>query len=146
LALALGVCQRLLKGINQNIGGRYVTDNATPNKTQEYIFQIVAPRRLKGVELGGHNGQNKKHSVKHTGYLGRTMKTIEEKAFDLFCKLGIVGNAGSVANSLKTIQLALKEQDKDTRHACAEEILKIPGDRIQKVLAHAAVMNCRGGL
>lgn len=50
----------------------------------------------------------------------------------------------------EAIKLALKEQDRDTRHACAEAVLKceedVSGECIWKNDAHNACMNCRGGL
>ena len=47
-------------------------------------------------------------------------------------------------------KLMMKQQDRDTRHACSEAILNcddgISGDRIWKSAAHSAVMNCWNGL
>jgi hypothetical protein len=70
------------------------------------------------------------------------MKTIEEKAWEMLTKL----KRQNVSHSLEVFRAALKEQDRDTRHACAEEIAKLQGDCISKILAHATVMNCRGGI
>jgi len=45
------------------------------------------------------------------------------------------------------IRRSLKEQDRDTRHACAEAVVAIPGetgdDLIDAGLAHAACMNVK---
>lgn len=45
---------------------------------------------------------------------------------------------------------ALKEQDRDTRHACAEALTNCETDVSEQCIwfddAHAAIMNCRGGL
>ena len=43
---------------------------------------------------------------------------------------------------LKCLTILLKEQDRDTRHACAEATLSI--DWWED--AHDVVMNCRGGI
>lgn len=69
------------------------------------------------------------------------MKTLDEKAKETCRKLKLPENS----LSFSVIRLALKEQDRDTRHACAEAVLAIPGetgdDLIDVGLAHNACMN-----
>jgi hypothetical protein len=48
------------------------------------------------------------------------VKTAEEKAFNLLHSLNIKGTL--YANLVGPIALALKEQDRDTRRACAETL------------------------
>lgn len=49
---------------------------------------------------------------------------------------------------LAKISLGLKEQDRDTRHACAEAVAFLPSvdGMIRKDLAHNTIMNCPNGL
>jgi len=47
-----------------------------------------------------------------------------------------------VSDFRKVMWLALKEQDRDTRHACAEAASASLGS----IAAHSACMKCRGGL
>lgn len=56
-----------------------------------------------------------------------------------------------INNITEIIRISLKEQDRDTRHACAESILncigeKIGGTPIDKNEAHSSCMNTRGGI
>lgn len=51
------------------------------------------------------------------------------------------------------IRLALKRQDRDTRHACAEQVVTgsfwsdaADANVVRSDFAHSAVMNCREGL
>lgn len=46
----------------------------------------------------------------------------------------------------KHLIMALKEQDRDTRHACAEIVIGMEGDMVNKDHAHFFIMNCRTGL
>ncbi len=52
-----------------------------------------------------------------------------------------------VDKAKKAISMALKEQDRDTRHACAEAVLQcdedVSGNCIWKDEAHNACMNAR---
>ena len=50
---------------------------------------------------------------------------------------------------IELLKLLLLEQDRDTRHACAEQILEIEDkeyERIWRDDAYSAVINCRGGV
>ena len=71
------------------------------------------------------------------------MKTAEEKAIEVCEKLGLPSNGPAFA----AIRIALKEQDRDTRHACAEAVLRCPedvsGECIWKEDAHDACMNAQ---
>ena len=68
-------------------------------------------------------------------YEGDEMKKVEEKAAELLQH--ILENCPSVEESLKAIVLALKEQDRDTRHACAEAVIGISCE------AHDLCMNVK---
>lgn len=56
------------------------------------------------------------------------MKTAEEKATTVMFELSDMGilsvNSTNYADVEKKIVLAIKEQDRDTRHACAEAVMK----------------------
>lgn len=53
------------------------------------------------------------------------MKTVEEKARALLDETCVSGAAFN--RLLRAITLALKEQDRDTRHACAEAVVSLEG-------------------
>ena len=70
------------------------------------------------------------------------MKTAEEKAIEVCEKLGLPSNGPAFA----AIRIALKEQDRDTRHACAGAVISCKSnylheDAIWKEDAHDACMN-----
>lgn len=77
------------------------------------------------------------------------MITAGEKAMticDKFCEASRIPKCGDFYNSLvHEIKIALKEQDRDTRHACAEAVIAIEpypdGGGISKDAAHAACIN-----
>lgn len=47
---------------------------------------------------------------------------------------------------IKELTILLKEQDRDTRHKCAESVLIAnDSDLIEKSYAHSAIMNTKGG-
>lgn len=69
--------------------------------------------------------------------------------------------AGYTDKHIDCLVILLKEQDRDTRHACAEAVLDIKErhkvtinavwqsyeeETVCLGLAHAAIMNCRGGI
>jgi hypothetical protein len=72
------------------------------------------------------------------------MKTAEEKASALLNKLNI---RGKLYDNIKPeLIIALKIQDRDTRHACAEAVLQIKGEWYDNQIrndAHDACMNVR---
>ena len=73
------------------------------------------------------------------------MKTAEEKAIEV-CKYLKLPEKGV---AFVVIQKALKEQDRDTRHACAEAVISLhPHGEVMISItqAHAACMNARGGV
>lgn len=76
------------------------------------------------------------------------MQNIDEKAAALCNKLNIPADSPA----LTAIRLALKEQDRDTRNACAEAILALPCEQgpgqayIRKDLALSACANAPGSL
>lgn len=47
----------------------------------------------------------------------------------------------SCAEFRKAIDMALKEQDRDTRHACAEAVNRIAGDDKTITYAYGVIMN-----
>lgn len=69
------------------------------------------------------------------------MKTLDEKAKETCRKLKLAEKGPE----FNLIRLALIEQDRDTRHACAEAVLAIPGetgdDLIDAGLAYDACIN-----
>jgi hypothetical protein len=77
------------------------------------------------------------------------MKTAEEKANEICVKLDLPPNGGGFA--YEHIRLALKEQDRDTRHQAAEELLKLerfryPGSDTSMIdldMAQSAVINTK---
>ena len=75
--------------------------------------------------------------------------SVEEKATKFINAYGFCLGAGEVELKSKLIKL-LKEQDRDTRHACAETVLSIDctfgSDAISINKAHNVIMNCRGGV
>ena len=87
-------------------------------------------------------------------------KTLDEKVEQLFTEIWLCNlRIGFGADKAKEkIRLALKEQDRDTRHSCAEAILTVRprydvedewGDDFSAVTlsqAKSVIMNCRGGL
>lgn len=77
------------------------------------------------------------------------MKTVIQKTDELLEQLlgcDLRTEIG-IDKAKKLIRLALKEQDRDTRHACAEAILECNEDfrgvRIWDDYAHDAVMNAK---
>jgi hypothetical protein len=52
------------------------------------------------------------------------MKTAKEKAHALADELAVITDYGILC---KRLALALKEQDRDTRHACADAVTKLRG-------------------
>ena len=57
------------------------------------------------------------------------------------------------ADFRKSLILALKEQDRDTRHACAEQVISgafwsdtADADVVRANWAHDTIMNCAGGV
>lgn len=83
------------------------------------------------------------------------MSTLEEKAEEVVGKI-VNNNLEDYDELVEIVRMALKEQDRDTRHACAEAVNAVdipstlPGWGLvvdgMKAHFHAAVMNCRGGL
>ena len=69
------------------------------------------------------------------------MKTVDEKATKICQELKLPIDGPAFAK----IRIALKEQDRDTRHACAEAVIAIEpcpdGGGISKDAAHSACMN-----
>lgn len=62
----------------------------------------------------------------------------------LYCDLR--NNVG-IDKAKKAIRLALREQDKDTRHACAESLAGgADSEVIRASVAHEKVINCNDGL
>ena len=80
------------------------------------------------------------------------MKTIDQKVDGIIGKfpLGVIHYSQVLREVLR---VALKEQDRDTRHACAEAVMTLPekytidGDDgyVDVNQAHNTIMNCRGG-
>lgn len=68
-------------------------------------------------------------------------RTVDEKAKEVCQKLKLPEDGPAFS----AIRLALKEQDRDTRHACAEAVLNcdedVSGECIWKNEAHSACMN-----
>lgn len=81
------------------------------------------------------------------------MKTAEQKAVDVVTEwakaTGAIATGASFFEKLcKSVEIALKEQDLDTRHACAEAVMacssnSMPDDGCWKDDAHDACMNVR---
>lgn len=77
--------------------------------------------------------------------------TLDEKARTL---LAHITQSKTPQDSIEAIKLALKEQDRDTRHACAEAIVTTDFGEAHVVADcdlridryHHIVMNCRGGV
>lgn len=77
----------------------------------------------------------------------KTDKLLEELIYcDLRTSIG-------TDKAKQLIRCALKEQDRDTRLACAEAIVCLPGKivsawevTVRRDVAHEAVMDCRGGI
>jgi len=73
------------------------------------------------------------------------MKTAEEKTIEV-CKYLKLPEKGI---AFVVIQKALKEQDRDTRHACAEAVIALHSEDFEGVCvvgrdaAHAACMNVK---
>jgi len=69
------------------------------------------------------------------------MKTVDEKATKICKEIKLPTDGPAFVK----IRMALKEQDRDTRHACAEAVIKLDsrqfGGEINKDEAHAACMN-----
>lgn len=78
------------------------------------------------------------------------MKTITEKMDDLLNQIIYLDLRTEVDTdkAKKAIRLSLKKQDRDTRHACAEAVLKcnedVSGECIWKNDTHNACMNTKG--
>jgi hypothetical protein len=81
------------------------------------------------------------------------MKTAEQKALDVVTEwvkqTGAISTGASFFEKLcKSVEIAIKEQDRDTRHACAEAVLacksgSLPDGGCWKNDAHDACMNVR---
>ena len=73
-----------------------------------------------------------------------TQKTDELLEALVYCNLRT--DAGT-DNAKKLIRLAIEQQDRDTRHACSEEIARMKEDNddylIHKAAAHDACMNAK---
>ena len=80
--------------------------------------------------------------------------TLDERAQRLFEKIEeayFENAAGDNINYVELIREALIEQDKITRKVAAEEVVRLQPigwseSMISKTTAHAAIMNCRGGV
>lgn len=71
------------------------------------------------------------------------MKTAEEKAMSLLDENSVSGAAYN--RLLRALILAFKEQDRDSRHACAEELLKVTrygGSDEPLIILHEAQAAC----
>jgi len=67
------------------------------------------------------------------------MNTAEEKATEWIKSQNLIYSD----NMIKSLALLLKEQDRDTRHACAEAVNRIALDHNTISQAHNAVMNTK---
>jgi len=72
-------------------------------------------------------------------------KTAHEKAKEFLLR----SNPLCTVNEVMELEMLLKEQDRDTRHACAQKIMDLGAahsgddDLIERGVAHAACMNAR---
>lgn len=76
------------------------------------------------------------------------MRSLDQKVEEIVGKI-VNNNLEDYDDLVEIVWIALIEQDRDTRHACAEAILDavVPGDdSIDVTVACGKVMNCNGGL
>lgn len=76
------------------------------------------------------------------------MMNLEDKSEEIVRKI-VNNNLEDYWDLVEIVRMALKEQDRDTRHACVQSILDAvaPGDdNVSVTVACGKVMNCRGGL
>lgn len=77
------------------------------------------------------------------------MKTAEEKAASFIIDQCLCGyfSPGEAVVLQKALAKLLKEQDRDTRHACAEAVIQLNTEEVRKdaitSMAHSAIMNTK---
>ena len=76
------------------------------------------------------------------------MKPLTKSRIDQIVDAAFEGQAKiGITEFRKLVLLTLKEQDRDTRNACAEAVINLPHsirNEIDSVRAHQACMNVRG--